>query len=152
MKTLVVGTDGSGLAIAAAGAGFEILKPCDRVLVVSVADGPDPSLTDDGTGHAAASLTPDEFDEQSREAQDRSRAAAETLISALLERGAPPDGLEALVIEGEPGPALCKLAQEVDAAAIVVGSRGRGGLKRAFLGSVSDYVVRNAPCPVVVTR
>jgi nucleotide-binding universal stress UspA family protein len=40
----------------------------------------------------------------------------------------------------------------VDAVAIVVGSRGRGGLKRAFLGSVSDYVVRNAPCSVVVTR
>jgi nucleotide-binding universal stress UspA family protein len=31
------------------------------------------------------------------------------------------------------------------------GSRGRGGLTRALLGSVSDYIVRNAPCPVVVT-
>src|ERR1700722_15316542 len=150
MNTLVVGPDGQKLEIKAGKARPPILKPCDRVLVVSVADGPDPSLTDDGTGHAAASLTPDEFDEQSREAQDRSRAAAEALISALLERGAPPDGIEALVIEGEPGPALCKPAQEVDAAAIVVGSRGRGGLKRAFLGSVSAYVVRNAQSPVVV--
>ena len=35
--------------------------------------------------------------------------------------------------------------------AIVRGSRGRGGLRRAVLGSVSDHVVRNAPCPVVVT-
>lgn len=35
--------------------------------------------------------------------------------------------------------------------AIVIGTRGRGGIKRALLGSVSDYVVRNAPCPVVVT-
>jgi nucleotide-binding universal stress UspA family protein len=147
-----VGTDGSGLSIAAAAAGFEILKPCDRVLVVSVADSPDPSLTDDETGHAAASLTPDEFDEQSRAAQDRSRAAAEATISALRERGAAPDGVEVLVIGGEPGPALCKVAQEVGAAAIVVGSRGRGGLRRALLGSASDYVVRNAPCSVVVTR
>jgi nucleotide-binding universal stress UspA family protein len=32
-----------------------------------------------------------------------------------------------------------------------MGSRGRGGIKRALLGSVSDYVVRNARCPVVVT-
>ena len=97
-------------------------------------------------------MTPDEFDEQSLAAQNRSQAAAEAMISALRGRGALPDGVEALVIEGEPGPALCKLAQEVDAAAIVVGSRGRGGIKRAFLGSVSDYVVRNAPCSVVVTR
>jgi nucleotide-binding universal stress UspA family protein len=152
MNTLVVGTDGSELAIEAGEAGLRILSPCDRVLVVSVTDGPDPSLTDDETGHAAASLTPDEFDEQSREAQARSRAAAEATLSALRERGALSDGVEAVVIEGKPGPALCKLALEVGAVAIVVGSRGRGGLKRAFLGSVSDYVVRNAPCSVVVTR
>jgi len=152
MKTLVVGTDGSELAIEASAAGLAILKACDRVLVVSVTDGPDPSLADDGTGHAAASLTPVEFDEQSRAAQDLSRAAAEPTISGLRERGALPEGVEVFVIEGEPGPALCTLAQEVGAAAIVVGSRGRGGLKRAFLGSVSDYVVRNAPCSVIVTR
>ena len=152
MKTLVVGTDGSELSIEAGEAGLAILKPCDRVIVVSVTDGPDPSLTEDETGHAAASLTPDEFDKQSLAAQDRSRAAAESTISALRARGALPDGVEALVIEGEPGPALCELAQKVAAAAIVVGSRGRGGIKRALLGSVSDYVVRNAPCSVVVTR
>jgi nucleotide-binding universal stress UspA family protein len=46
---------------------------------------------------------------------------------------------------------LCELAEEIGAGAIVIGSRGRGGFKRALLGSVSDYVVRNAPCPVVVT-
>jgi nucleotide-binding universal stress UspA family protein len=32
----------------------------------------------------------------------------------------------------------------------VIGTRGRGDIKRALLGSVSDYLVRNAPCPVVV--
>jgi len=40
----------------------------------------------------------------------------------------------------------------VEQAATVMGSRGRGGLRRALLGSVSDYVVRNAPCTVMVTR
>jgi nucleotide-binding universal stress UspA family protein len=44
------------------------------------------------------------------------------------------------------------LAADVDADALVIGSRGRGGLKRALLGSVSDYVVRNAPCSVIVSR
>jgi len=39
---------------------------------------------------------------------------------------------------------------ELDASYVVVGSRGRGGLKSAVLGSVSGSVASNAPCPVVI--
>ena len=35
---------------------------------------------------------------------------------------------------------------------IVVGSHGRGTVGRFLIGSVSDHVVRNAPCPVLVVR
>jgi nucleotide-binding universal stress UspA family protein len=142
--TLIVGTDGSDLAIEAGGAGLAILKPCDRVLVVSVTDGPDPWLADDATGHASASLTPAEFDEQNAAARDRSGAAVAATVAALQDRGVLPESIELLTIEGEPGPALCNLAQQQGAAPTVVGSRGPGGVKRAFLGSVSDDVARNA--------
>ena len=47
---------------------------------------------------------------------------------------------------------IVKLAEEVGAGLIVVGSRGRGGVKRALLGSVSDSVIRHAHCPVLVVR
>ena len=43
-------------------------------------------------------------------------------------------------------------AEEVEAGLIVVGSRGRGGVRRALMGSVSDTVVRHAHCPVIVVR
>ena len=56
------------------------------------------------------------------------------------------------MVGGEPGAAICELADEVSAGAIVLGTRGRGGLTRALLGSVSDYVTRAAPCTVVVGR
>jgi nucleotide-binding universal stress UspA family protein len=122
------------------------------VLVVSVADLVDPSLAEDATGHAAASMTYEEVEASHRETRAEGRAAAEATAEALRELNPEPARLETRVIEGDPGPALCRLAADIGASALIIGSRGRGGLKRAFLGSVSDYVVRNAPCPVIVSR
>ena len=51
---------------------------------------------------------------------------------------------------GRPGPEIVRLGEEIGAGVIVVGSRDRGWLRRALLGSVSDSVVRHAPCPVLV--
>ena len=56
---------------------------------------------------------------------------------------------ESIAVEGEPGRALCDLAAERGPPSSSP-ERGRGGLKRAVLGSVSDHLVRNAPCPVLV--
>jgi nucleotide-binding universal stress UspA family protein len=47
---------------------------------------------------------------------------------------------------------IVRLAEAIGAGLIVMGSRGRGGVKRALMGSVSDSVVRNAHCPVTVVR
>ena len=44
------------------------------------------------------------------------------------------------------------MGEEIGAGLIVMGSRGRGGVRRALMGSVSDSVVRHAHCPVLVIR
>lgn len=54
------------------------------------------------------------------------------------------------LVEGRPATVL--LAACDRAAMLVVGSRGRQGVTRMLLGSVSHAVVLNAPCPVVVVR
>ena len=51
---------------------------------------------------------------------------------------------------GWPGREIARLGEEIGAGMIVVGSRGRGRLRRAIAGSVSDSVVRHARCPVLV--
>jgi nucleotide-binding universal stress UspA family protein len=56
------------------------------------------------------------------------------------------------VIGGHPGEALIAAAQQQGADLIVVGSHGRQGLQRLFLGSVAENVVRNSPLPVLVVR
>ena len=53
---------------------------------------------------------------------------------------------------GEPDKEIVKLSEELDAGAIVIGSRGLGAMKRALMGSVSESVVRHAHCPVLIVR
>ena len=54
---------------------------------------------------------------------------------------------------GRPEQEIVALAEELEAGLIVMGGGGLGGMKRALLmGSVSDSVVRNAHCPVLVAR
>src|SRR5918997_4720994 len=47
---------------------------------------------------------------------------------------------------------IVDLAHEVGAGFIVMGSRGRGRMRRALMGSASDSVVRHAHCPVTIVR
>jgi nucleotide-binding universal stress UspA family protein len=54
--------------------------------------------------------------------------------------------------EGDPDVEIVAVGEEIGAGLIVMGSRGRGGIRRALIGSVSDSVVRHAHCPVLVIR
>lgn len=138
--------DGSAAALDALESGVALLGRDAAYVLVTVADAPDPeALT--GTGHAGAELTAEEFDLAVGRAHESAR---QVVTEAEARLGL--DGVVVRVLGGEPASAICALAVELDAHAIVIGTRGRGGLTRALLGSVSDYVVRNAPCTVVVTR
>jgi nucleotide-binding universal stress UspA family protein len=57
-----------------------------------------------------------------------------------------------LVWEGVAGEGIVAAADSENVDLIVVGSHGRSGVTRFLIGSVSDYVVRHAHCPVMVVR
>lgn len=59
-------------------------------------------------------------------------------------------GAELRVAIGSPVELLARTAAEEGATLLVVGSRGRGYLRAALMGSVSAGLCRSAPCPVVV--
>jgi len=54
------------------------------------------------------------------------------------------------VTQGRAGPVLVGAAEGADL--LVAGCRGHGGLAEAMLGSVGQYCVHHAPCPVVIMR
>ena len=59
---------------------------------------------------------------------------------------------EVHLLRGRPDREIVHLAEEIGAGLIVIGSRGQGGVRRALMGSVSDSVVRQAHCPVLIVR
>jgi nucleotide-binding universal stress UspA family protein len=57
-----------------------------------------------------------------------------------------------VMVEGEPARQIVRVARSKRADLIVVGTHGRTGLDKFFLGSVAQRVVTTAPCPVMTVR
>ena len=140
---VIIATDGTSLSVGAATRALEVLHP-DTQFTLAVAYEP---VEYDGTGFAGPTVSEEEFDELEQERRVEAETALTKTSSALGITGA-----QHALLPGDPGPAICKLAEDIDAHVIVIGSHGWGPLKRALLGSVSEYVMHHAPCPVLIVR
>ncbi|MGA7124575.1 MAG: universal stress protein [Polyangiaceae bacterium] len=60
--------------------------------------------------------------------------------------------IEGVLRQGTPWMEIERLAEEVDADLIVMGTHGRRGVTHVLLGSTAEKVVRTAPCPVLTVR
>jgi len=56
------------------------------------------------------------------------------------------------IFGNKPGETIIAEAKENDASLIVMGTRGLGNIRRTILGSVSDFVLHHAHCPVTICR
>jgi nucleotide-binding universal stress UspA family protein len=57
-----------------------------------------------------------------------------------------------LLLEGDPAQQITRAARSKRADVLVVGTHGRTGLTKFFVGSVAGRVVATASCPVVTVR
>lgn len=138
MKRLLIATDGSAAGRAAVEEGLELASELDaRVLFVHVKPRPSGLL---GEPFYQRRLT--------REGVD-ARAAIDEAMREAEEWDVESDWE---ILEGNPAVEIIALATERDADLIVVGSRGRGAVGGALLGSVSRAVVHDADRPVLVAR
>lgn len=143
-STALLCTDGSDLSLSAIRQGLHLLAAPDRVVLVSVASPIDPTLVT-GTGFAGGVMTYDEKDDL----VDAQRGVAQAHLDDTV-RELALEGAETMVVLGDAGHEICRLAETLSASVVVLGTHGRSGIKRAIMGSTSDYVVRHCPCPVLV--
>jgi len=150
LTRLVLAEDGSETA--AAGADLVTSVPALRALpvhVVSVVDAPFPftaANSDAGPSmHAAIQAYYDSLpslrEGTSRIANDRSAKLSAAGVEATAE-----------MREGDAADELIAAAAASHADGIVIGSHGRTGVSRLFLGSVARTVLFNAPCSVLIVR
>jgi nucleotide-binding universal stress UspA family protein len=141
---ILLATDGSEEAELAAMKAVDLAQGTDSELhVVHVGVVPLFLLSDPGTLGDDGKLY-DEIEEESRELLRklswRVKVAGGTVAGTHLRMG------EVVDLE------ILDLAKELGADLIVMGCRGHRGIRRAIEGSISDAVIRHAPCPVLVVR
>lgn len=90
----------------------------------------------------------DALDDAIRNRRKRESTVAITEALAKADIG----GLEIDVLIGDPAHKIVEHAEELGTDFIVIPSHGFTGMKRWFLGSVAERVVRHAKCPVLVLK
>src|SRR5215218_4050825 len=109
-----------------------------------------PWMPDPAYAIGEASFRWQTYEQASEEIRKEAREILDDQVRKIEEEGASVQ--EAYLRRGRLDQEIVRLAEEIGAGLIVIGSRGRGGVRRALMGSVSDSVVRHAHCPVLVVR
>ena len=140
-KNVVVALDGSHCSDRALDVALDLAKRLgSRLAICSIAD-PTPLY---GTLEPAV-LVENTLEEIRREAHD---VVAHALAKAreVRVRAAGYTG------EGEPVQEICAYATMIESDGIVIGTHGRSGVRRLFMGSIAEGVMRRAAVPVMTVR
>ena len=144
-EKILVPTDGSNVAQNAVSHAIDLADRYDAELhalyVVDI------SAIDVSLGTEQVQRIKDGHFDEMPELQARAREATEAVAEQGEERGV--EVVES-VIAGRPHAEIASYAEAHDVDMIVMGSAGRGGVRRALLGSVAERTIRTATIPVLV--
>ena len=141
---ILLATDGSEEAALAVRTAVDIAQKTDSELHVVYV----------GSSLEYVGMGPPQIADIPAPAQEQLSAEARELLDAEVEQVKAAGGTvaQAHLGIGVPNREIVELAEKLNVGLVVIGSRGRGGIRRALMGSVSDSVVRHAHCPVLVVR
>lgn len=83
---------------------------------------------------------------------EHTEKAEKILEEATQEIGEIPGNFEAEVLSGDPAETILGVVEIYDIDLVIMGTRGRGGIKSLLLGSQSHKVISAVPCPVMLVR
>jgi nucleotide-binding universal stress UspA family protein len=130
-------TDFSPGSAAAFACAADLARDYDARLVVLHAFGPVVPIGDEGV-----MMSPDSVE---------LRAMARQQLDAIRPP-IPTVRVEKILVDGTSTEVIRKMAAELKADLIVMGTHGRTGFRRLLLGSVTEEVLRQAPCPVLTVK
>jgi nucleotide-binding universal stress UspA family protein len=143
MRVILVATDGSRVANAALDEAISLAAETgDAIAVITVWRA---LQGDFGLAFPSTALLPELLDAEREYAEAALGDAAARAEAAGVR-------FRTRLTTGDPAEQICAYAEEVDARLIAIGTRGYGTVASLLLGSVSNAVIRNAPCPVLVVR
>jgi nucleotide-binding universal stress UspA family protein len=149
-QRILVATDGSPAAKAAEGLAADLAGLMGSSRAVNVVVASVVGMVADVMGGSGTTKSADV-----EEAERVSQAGADHIRGLLA--GGPSDAsinVEAKVLRAlSPGQGIVTEAHATGTCSLIVmGNRGRGGVREALLGSVSHHVVHEAHCPVMIAR
>lgn len=143
---IIIATDGTETAIAAARHALRLVHPEARVELVTVVAARE-DLNQDASGFAGPVETEAEADEEWREAVRHGREALERTVAAL---GIDTADTRLVPTDAPVGRALIALAREEQPDLLVLGSNERGWFDRLLHGSTDEQLLHDAPCPLLI--
>jgi nucleotide-binding universal stress UspA family protein len=141
---VLIATDGSEAAIEAARSGLPLFGSSANVTLLTVVPPEEDPMAMAG-GFEGPLFTPEEtheMHEQQLSQGERAIDRTERVVGTTAEHD--------LVSAGDTGDAICQEAIRRKADVIVMGESDKGWFRRLLAGSAMEYVVRHAPCPVLV--
>jgi len=143
---ILLATDGSPEAERALGTAAKLSETLGAELhLVSVEPMPDPLSWPE-----ARIMSPELRGDMRERAEDAARDTLEGQAEKIREMDVEVSGVHA--VAGRPDAEIVRVAEEVGAGLVVLGSRGLGPVRRAVMGSVSLSVVHHSHCSVLVVR
>ena len=143
MQVVLVATDGSLPASAALDAAISLAAETgDGIAAITVWRA---LQGDFGLAYPSVAMLDDILD------AEREHAEA-TLSDATARANTAGVSIRTYLATGDPAERICAYADEIGARLIAIGTRGYGGITSLLLGSVSNAVIRQAPCPVLVVH